>query len=94
MTVATFVSAILSQMPNVNKRKRDLLIHLIPLFMGIRGRVNFNYGSYNEATYHNQFQTAFDFVEFNKNLIKSKGSSHYIMVYDPSYLPFVSISIE
>lgn len=91
MTVATFVSAILNQIPNVGKCKRDFLTHLIPLVLGIRGRVNFKqmsrYGSLNETTYHNQFKTGFDFIEFNQKLISSNGSGHFILAYDPSYLP-------
>jgi hypothetical protein len=91
MTVATFVSAILKQIPNIGKCKHDFLTHLIPLVLGIRGRVNFKqmsrYGSLNETTYHNQFKAGFDFIEFNQKLISANGSGHLILVYDPSYLP-------
>jgi hypothetical protein len=91
MTVATFVSAILKQIPNVGKCKQDFWTHLILLFLGIRGRVNFKqmsrYGSFNETTYHNPFKTGFDGLEFNQKWISSNGRGHFILAYDPSYLP-------
>jgi hypothetical protein len=41
MTVATFVSAIIGQLPKRGKCQHDFLVHLFQLFLGIRGRINF-----------------------------------------------------
>jgi hypothetical protein len=91
MTIATFVSAILEQMREISKPQQKFIIHIIGLYMSIRGRINFKqmsrYGTYNETTYHNQFKGSFDFISFNKNLIKSKGDSEYLLVFDPTYIP-------
>jgi hypothetical protein len=35
------VSAILAKMSNVSKWQRNFIIHLIPLLMSIKGRINF-----------------------------------------------------
>jgi hypothetical protein len=45
------------------------------------------YGSFNETTYHNPFKTGFDWLEFNQKWISSTGRGHFILAYDPSYLP-------
>jgi DDE superfamily endonuclease len=91
MTVATFVSAIIGQMPKIGKCQHDFWVHIIQLFLGIRGRINFKqmsrYGIYNETTYHNHFSKPIPFAKFNKHLIKTVGSGHNVLVFDPSYLP-------
>jgi hypothetical protein len=91
MTIATIVSAILQQMPKVTKWQKKFIVHILPLFMGIRGKVNMKqmsrYGSYNETTYHNQLKKPFDYLQFNPELIAQHGSGQYLLVFDPSYLP-------
>ncbi len=91
MTIATFVSAILGQMRDISKPQQKFIIHIIGLYMSIRGRINFSqmsrYGTYNETTYHRQFQEKFDFISFNNKVIESKGSGEYLLVFDPTYLP-------
>jgi uncharacterized protein with NAD-binding domain and iron-sulfur cluster len=91
MTIATIVSAILQQMPKVTKWQKKFIVHILPLFMGIRGKVNMKqmsrYGSYNETTYHNQLKKPFDYLQFNQELIAQHGSGQYLLVFDPSYLP-------
>jgi hypothetical protein len=91
MTVATFVAAILKQMRDISKPQQKFLIHILGLYLSIRGRINFSqmsrYGTYNEGTYHNQFKEHFDFINFNKNLIKRAGSGEYLLVFDPTHLP-------
>jgi hypothetical protein len=62
--------------------------HLLCLFMQIKGRINFRqmarYGQYQESTYRMNFGKAFDFQRFNRALIKSKCSGHYVIAFDPS----------
>jgi hypothetical protein len=91
MTIATIVSAILQQMPKGTKWQKKFIVHILPLFMGIRGKGNMKqmnrYGSYNETTYHNQLKKTFDYLQFNQELIAQHGSGQYLLVFDPSYLP-------
>ncbi|MCS7036876.1 MAG: hypothetical protein NZM41_09455, partial [Saprospiraceae bacterium] len=74
MNVETLISAILQQMPNVNKWQRDFFLHHLGLFLSLRGRytyLNFErYGQKNELTYRNHHQSGFDFQTFNRLLIE------------------------
>jgi len=85
------IAAIIEKMPVLNKARKDFMLTIFMLFMGLRGRYNFlnmaRYGQYSEQTYRNHFQKPFDFKTFNKELIKQKCSSHLINAFDPSYLP-------
>lgn len=58
--------------------------------MQIKGRINFTqmgrYGKYNEATYRTNFSHSFDFQGFNRELILSNGSGHYVVAFDPSHI--------
>jgi hypothetical protein len=91
MTVATIVSAILQQMPEIKGYQKKFLAPIILLFMGIRGKINFKqmsrYGAYNETSYHTHFEASFDHASFNKKLVSAHGSGHYILAFDPTYLP-------
>ncbi|MBM3435418.1 MAG: transposase [Bacteroidetes bacterium] len=84
------IAAIIEKMSGLNKARRDFMITIFMLYMGLRGRYNFlnmaRYGEYSEQTYRNQFQKSFDFKTLNKELIKQKCSSHLINAFDPSYI--------
>jgi len=84
------LETILQKMPYVGKWKRIFLPHLFFLFMQISGRINFmqmgRYGTYNESTYRRNFSKPFDFYLFNKKLIKTVGSSHYVIAFDPTHI--------
>jgi hypothetical protein len=64
--------------------------HIIPLFMGIRGRINFlsmsRHGYLSEKSYRHQFERDFDFAEFNTRVIQQYGSGKYILAFDPSFV--------
>lgn len=85
------IAAIIGKMPDMNKARRDFMLTIFMLFMGLRGRYNFlnmaRYGQYGEQTYRNHFRKSFDFKRFNKELIKQKCSPHLINAFDPSYIP-------
>lgn len=90
MESSTLLETILAQMSDINKWQRNFFIHLICLFMQIKGRINFIqmglYGRYNESTYRVNFSRGFDFQSFNRALILSKGSGHDVVAFDPSHL--------
>jgi hypothetical protein len=86
-----FIDAIIRKMTGLNKARQKFIIRIFMLYLGLRGRYNFlnmaRYGEYVEQTYRNQFDKAFDFIEFNTNLIKSNCSRHLVNAFDPSYIP-------
>jgi hypothetical protein len=88
--VEQLVGAILVQMPEVGKWQRSFLVHLMPLFLIIKGRINFlqlsRYGGKAESTYRSQFEKSFDFADFNQHLITGHGSGHYVGAFDPSHI--------
>ena len=91
MESQTLVSAILGKMSNVSKWQRQFIIHLIPLFMSIKGRINFRqmsrYGYFSDTTYRSNFDKSFDFGQFNGEHIKQKGIGHYVILFDGSGRP-------
>ena len=60
------------------------------LFLSIKGRINFlqleRYGTYSEQRYRQQFEKTFDFLSFNKELVRTQGSGHYVIAIDPSFI--------
>lgn len=66
------------------------MVSIFYLFLGIKGRLNFlqfsRYGSYNEKTYRNNFQEAFDFLQFNKILLDTQSTQVCAIAFDPSYV--------
>jgi hypothetical protein len=64
--------------------------HLIPLFMGIRGRFNFlnmaRHGHLSEKSYRHQFEQEFDFLEFNTRTVQTFGSGRYVAAFDPTFV--------
>ncbi|HNW97740.1 MAG TPA: hypothetical protein PKK00_04925 [Bacteroidales bacterium] len=85
------ISAIIGKMSGINKSRQRFMITILMLYLGLRGRYNFQnmsrYGEYSEQTYRNQFDKPFDFMEFNSVLIKGNCSGHLLNAFDPSYIP-------
>jgi hypothetical protein len=90
MESITLVSAILVKMSNVSKWQRQFIVHLIPLFMSIKGRINFRqmsrYGCLSATTYRNNLGKSFDFGKFNGEHIKQQGTGHHVILFDPSHI--------
>ena len=86
----SLISAIIAKIGKTTKSKQKFINHILILYMGLRGKYNFiniaRYGRYNEKTYRNQMEIAFDWVGFNTALILENCSQELIMAYDPSYL--------
>lgn len=90
MSIETLTSAILRQMPDMNKWHRDFFQHLLGLFLSLRGRYTYlnlaRYGSKNELTYRNHFNLGFDFKQFNLLLIQAHTSCKRMIAFDPSHI--------
>lgn len=90
MESISLVSAILAKLPKIGKWQSQFITHLIPLFMSIKGRINFmqmsRYGTYSMTTYRNQFDKLFPFGEFNAEHIRQKGSGYHAIFFDPSHI--------
>ena len=84
------IKMILNKMKTINKWQYDFLVEVFLLFISIKGRLNFfqlgRYGNFSEQHYRNQFNKPFDFLSFNKELIKDHGSKHLTIAFDPSYI--------
>jgi hypothetical protein len=77
-------------MPKIGKWQNQFIAHLIPLFMSIKGRINFmqmsRFGNYSMTTYRNQFDKPFAFGEFNAEHVRQKGSGYHAIFFDPSHI--------
>ena len=87
----SLISAIIAKIGKTTKSRQKFILHLLILYMGLRGKYNFiniaRYGKYTEQTYRNQMSKPFDWAGFNKNLIQQNCSDELILAFDPSYLP-------
>jgi len=81
---------ILSKSTKLSKPRRDFLVEIMLLFLGIKGKLNFlqfgRFGKFGEQRYRQQFEKQFDFLNFNKNIILQKGSGNYVIAFDPSFV--------
>jgi hypothetical protein len=87
----SLIAAIIAKINITTKPRQKFILHVLILFMGLRGKYNFinmsRYGLYTEQTYRNQMSKQFDWAGFNKNLIEQSCSDERILAFDPSYLP-------
>jgi hypothetical protein len=77
-------------MSNINNWRKEFVTETLILFLCIKGRINFlqlgRFGKHKEQRYRQQFEKAFDFLTFNKELVLSQGSGRYVIAFDPSYI--------
>jgi hypothetical protein len=90
MSIETLTSAILRQMADINKWQHDFFLHLMSLYLSLRGRYTFSgfsrWGDKNEHTYRNHAMRGFDFADFNRRLIMSQTGDRRMLAFDPSYI--------
>jgi DDE superfamily endonuclease len=91
MSIETLTEQILRKMPQTNKWQRDFFIHLMGVFLRLRGRYTFvnlaRYGDRNEMTYRNRFRSGFDFARFNAGLIENCiQAPDRLLVFDPCHI--------
>lgn len=86
-----FVKAILSKMPDIKKCKRDFILDCVLMFMSIKGKLNFlqleRYGHYRESTYRQNFESGFDYLQFNQHLSHAVCGSEQFIAFDGSGQP-------
>jgi Transposase DDE domain len=72
------------------KIRQNILLNLIPLFLGIPRRIHFKslsqWGNRNETTYHHWFQRDLELLQFNTDLVQTHGSGDHFMILDPSFI--------
>lgn len=85
------MSAILAKLPKIGKWQRQFITHLIPLFIRIKGQINFmqmsRFGTYSMTTYRNQFDKSFPFDEFNAEHIRQR-ERQVIMLFSSTQVTF------
>ena len=90
MKVETFTSAILRKMSGIGKCQSKFIVHIIHLFLSMRGRKNYmmmsRYGNYGEQSYRQNFEKDFDFRAFNTELIQQHCGRELVWIFDPSYI--------
>jgi hypothetical protein len=79
-------------MPRLSKPRKEFFTHLLGLFLSISHRINFlqlarHSDKYVESSYRLHFEQYFDFAMVNHQLIQQHGSGHYVLAFDPSYIP-------
>jgi len=86
----TLIINTLDKISFFNKCRKDFVCEVLILFLAIKGRINFlqlsRYGKFKEQRYRQQFEKAFDFLQFNKELALSHGGKRFVIAFDPSYI--------
>jgi hypothetical protein len=75
---------------HLNKARKNFIISVLWHILSIKGRINFlqlgRFSPYCVQTHRNQFELDFDFLTFNKLLIKEIIGNDRIIVFVPSYI--------
>ncbi len=84
------LKAILDKMPDLNKCYRKVFLSTLFLFLGLKDRINFSqlgrYGEFIDKTYRTHFKKVFDFLKFNKEVVKYMNFKELILVFDLCFL--------
>ena len=90
MKVETFTAAILQKMSGIGKSQFKFIVHIVHLFLSMRGRKNYlmmaRYGTYCEQSYRQHFEKEFDFKAMNKQIISDYCGKELTCLFDPSYI--------
>lgn len=85
------ISKVLNKLQGLNKPRKYFMVHIMNLYLSIRGRYTFQglsrYGEKCEKSYRLQFEKPFDYLAFNIELCRSQLSEELVLAFDPSYLP-------
>jgi hypothetical protein len=86
------LTAIVANMPGLNKPRIDFMSHVLYLFLSLRSRINFlmlarHTHQYVESSFRLQFDEFHDFTAMNTAYIQNHGSGHFVWAFDASYLP-------
>lgn len=90
MSIETLTRTILEKMDGIGKWQRDFFVHLVPVWLQLRGRYNFEnlsrQGMLSALSYRGWFSKGFDFATFNHLLIEQYTASERILAFDPSFI--------
>ncbi len=91
MSVKTLVQQILQKIPGIGRWQFKFMLHLLPLWLALRGRYTFTnlarQGGLGEDTYRQHFGRDFDFLGFNLALVQQYLGRQRIIALDPCYVP-------
>ena len=63
---------------------------MFSLFLAVKGKINFlqleRYGKLDEQSFRNNFEKEFQFLEFNKIVIKENCGANLAIAFDPSFV--------
>lgn len=75
-------------MDDVGRWQYKFLLHLFPLLLSVRGRINFvnlaRYSDRPESTYRTNYARAFNWLSFNIKLVETYLSPERVIALDPS----------
>lgn len=86
------LAAIVASAPDLTKRRRQFICHMLMLFLSIRSRINFlqlarHSGQYCEHAMRLNFERQTDLSTMNRRLVEQHGSGHYVLALDATWLP-------
>lgn len=87
----TIITDISNKIKGLSRIRGKFLIHILVLYISLRGRLNFmnmsRIGRYSEKSLRLHFEQPFDFFTFNKLLTEHICSDHRIIAGDCSFIP-------
>jgi Transposase DDE domain len=90
MSIETLTRTIMSKMDGIGKWQADFFVHLVLVWLQLRGRYSFEnlcrQGKYSSFTYRKWFRQGFEFATFNHLLITNYTGKERIVAFDPSYI--------
>lgn len=86
------LAAIVANAPDLTKRRRQFICHMLMLFLSVRSRINFlqlarHSEQYCEHAMRLNFERQADLATMNRRLVEQHGSGHYVLALDASWLP-------
>jgi len=91
MSVRTLTEQILRKISKINPWQYRFMMHLLPLWLAVRGRYNFTnlsrWGELGEDTYRKNFGRSFDWLSFNAALVEDKLHAQRVVAFDPCFVP-------
>ena len=83
--------SIIEKIPTLGKPVRKFMVHLLILFLSLRGRYTFTqmarYSPYCQKSFRNHFARGFPFLSFNQALVSQYVSGECVLAFDPSFIP-------
>ncbi|SEM58327.1 hypothetical protein SAMN05216436_105243, partial [bacterium A37T11] len=98
LKIKDLIEAILGKMNEISKPSRNFFGSVLDSWFVIPGRYTFStlsrYGRYCDKSLRLQFDRGFDFVRYNRLLIRSKCGKELIAAFDPSFVPLLEAGLH